>query len=102
LFYSEKKGKVCEEYGVRRVGDFLAIPPDAEDDFTYDYGGAPSAAERNRVTAEYLTDMIAQLESMARTGGLDLVAYLLAMARVEAGSNARAPGLGAAPQLSGR
>ena len=64
--------------------------------------GRPAPPSGNRATAEYLTDMIAQLESMARTGGLDLVAYLLAMARVEAGSNARAPGPGAAPRLSGR
>jgi len=42
--------------------------------------------------AEYLGDMIGQLESMARVQGLDLLVYLLSMARVEAETTARDKG----------
>jgi hypothetical protein len=79
------------------VGDWLAKPPDPEEDEVYTLPGPSSDVERRRATAEYLTDMIAQLESMARTGGLDLVAYLLAMARVEADSHARILGASLRP-----
>jgi hypothetical protein len=41
--------------------------------------------------ARYLADMIGQLESMARAANLELLAYLLAMARAEAESSARKP-----------
>jgi hypothetical protein len=37
-----------------------------------------------RAVAQYLADMTAQLESIARAANLELVAYLLAMARAEA------------------
>jgi hypothetical protein len=43
----------------------------------------------SRAVAEYLGDMIGQLESMARHQGFDLLVYLLAMARVEAETAAR-------------
>lgn len=43
----------------------------------------------SRAVAEYLSDMIEQLESIARHTDLDLLAYLLSMARVEAETNAR-------------
>jgi hypothetical protein len=49
-------------------------------------------AGHSRAVAEYLSDMIEQLESIARRGGLDLLAYLLSMARVEAETNARTGG----------
>jgi hypothetical protein len=39
--------------------------------------------------AQYLADMVAQLESMAVAAKLELVAYLLAMARSEADTIAR-------------
>jgi hypothetical protein len=39
--------------------------------------------------------MTAQLESMAGAAGLDLLAYFLAMARAEAGEQARMPCEGA-------
>ena len=39
-----------------------------------------------RVVARYLADMTGQLESMARASKLELLAYLLAMARAEAES----------------
>jgi hypothetical protein len=42
-----------------------------------------------QAVAEYLADMVGQLESMARLAGLDLLVYLLSMARVEAQTSAR-------------
>jgi hypothetical protein len=39
-----------------------------------------------RAVARYLADMTGQLESMARASKLELLAYLLAMARAEAES----------------
>ncbi len=47
------------------------------------------AQAQSRAVAEYLGDMLNQLESMARVAGLDLLTYLLSMARVEAETNAR-------------
>ncbi len=41
-------------------------------------------ANNARVVARYLADMSGQLESMARASKLELLAYLLAMARAEA------------------
>ena len=41
-------------------------------------------AEGSEAIARYLADMTGQLESMARAADLDLLAYLLAMARAEA------------------
>jgi hypothetical protein len=41
--------------------------------------------------AGYLADMTAQLESMARAAKLELLAYLLAMARAEADAVTRMP-----------
>ncbi len=49
----------------------------------------PTRLDSSRAVAEYLADMIGQLESMARLSGFDLLNYLLSMARVEAESNAR-------------
>ena len=46
-------------------------------------------AEGTEAIARYLADMTAQLESMARAAELDLLAYLLAMARSEADSVSR-------------
>lgn len=46
----------------------------------------------SRAVAEYLGDMIGQLESMARHQGFDLLVYLLSMARVEAETTARDKG----------
>jgi hypothetical protein len=51
--------------------------------------GLPARAEFSPALAEYLADMIGQLESMARLSGFDLLVYLLSMARVEAETNAR-------------
>ena len=42
-----------------------------------------------RIVAEYIADMAAQLESMARSANLELVSYLLSMAGAEAESAAR-------------
>jgi hypothetical protein len=54
-----------------------------------------SSQESVNAVAQYLADMTGQLESMAMAAKLDLVAYLLAMARSEADSIARThPGAG--------
>jgi hypothetical protein len=45
--------------------------------------------EHSQAVAEYIGDMITQLESMSRAAGFDLLVYLLSMARVEAETNAR-------------
>jgi hypothetical protein len=45
--------------------------------------------EHSQAVAEYVGDMIGQLESMARRAGFDLLVYLLSMARAEAEANAR-------------
>jgi hypothetical protein len=41
--------------------------------------------------SEYLAEMIAQLEDIAKRSRLDLLVYLLAMAKAEAQANAKAP-----------
>lgn len=41
--------------------------------------------------ADYLADMIGQLEDIARRSRLDLLVYLLSMAKSEAQANARPP-----------
>jgi hypothetical protein len=46
----------------------------------------------SRAVADYLGDMIGQLESMARHQGFDLLVYLLSMARIEAETTARDKG----------
>ena len=63
-----------------------------------DYEAAPDEPEaldetaHAQAVAEYLGDMISQLESIARLAGFDLLVYLLSMARVEAETNARTAG----------
>jgi hypothetical protein len=47
----------------------------------------------NQAVARYLADMTGQLESMARASKLELLAYLLAMARAEAESVALEAGI---------
>ncbi len=44
-----------------------------------------------RAVSEYLSDMIAQLEEIAKRSRLDLLVYLLSMAKSEAQTKARAP-----------
>ena len=46
-------------------------------------------AEGSEAVARYLADMTGQLELMARAADLDLLAYLLAMARAEADAVSR-------------
>ena len=62
----------------------LVSAADAED------STLPERTASSRAVAEYLADMIGQLEGMARLSGFDLLVYLLAMARVEAQANSRA------------
>ena len=51
------------------------------------HGEEPDPPEAGRIdarsAAEYLGDMIGQMESLARAQGFDLLVYLLSMARVE-------------------
>ena len=50
-------------------------------------GGGPKSGSEDdggRAVARYLADMTGQLEFMARAAKLELLAYLLAMARAEA------------------
>ncbi len=61
-----------------------------EDDVESEPVEVLDADAQSRAVAEYLGDMLNQLESMARVAGLDLLTYLLSMARVEAETNARA------------
>lgn len=51
-----------------------------------------NAAEESLAVAQYLGDMIGQLQAMASAAKLDLLVYLLAMARQEADAHARLPG----------
>ena len=56
-----------------------------------DRDSKPDEDASSRAVARYLADMTAQLESMARDSKLELLAYLLAMARAEAESAALKP-----------
>ena len=67
---------------IYRMGD--------EDDVESEPVEVLDADAQSRAVAEYLGDMLNQLESMARVAGLDLLTYLLSMARVEAETTARA------------
>ena len=49
-------------------------------------GSKAGEAEDALAMARYLADMTGQLETMARAANLELLAYLLAMARAEAES----------------
>ena len=69
---------------VRHVGP--APEPRATERRRANASGVDSAA----VVAGYVADMTAQLESMARAAGLDMLAYFLAMARAEANTPRRA------------
>jgi NTP pyrophosphatase (non-canonical NTP hydrolase) len=67
----------------------LIYPLGDESDVALEPVEALDAEAQSRATAEYLSDLLTQLESMARVAGLDLLSYLLSMARVEAETNAR-------------
>jgi hypothetical protein len=56
-------------------------------------GGSTTAATAHdaRAVATYLAEMSGQLETMARAARLDLLGYLLSMARAEAETQARDP-----------
>lgn len=58
---------------------------DADDPDDTDAGAAETAEE----TAQYIADMVASLAYIARQAKLDLLTYLLDMARVEAEMQAR-------------
>ena len=71
------------------MGDPLIYRMGDQDDVESEPVAALDAQAQSRAVAEYLGDMLNQLESMARVAGLDLLTYLLSMARVEAETNAR-------------
>lgn len=66
------------------------IQSHAEHDFSYDDDDdGASDTGSGEETARYIADMIVALAAMAREAKLDLLAYLLNMARVEAEMQAR-------------
>ena len=52
-------------------------------------GSAPKLIDRNRTedVAAYVSQMAGEMASMARSARLDLLAYFLEMARIEANAN---------------
>jgi hypothetical protein len=58
-------------------------------DFTYETDEEDGAAGSAEETARYISDMVGALASMAGEARLDLLTYLLNMARVEAELQAR-------------
>ena len=74
-------------------------PYGASDDDETD--ALPPAKAGVGAATEFLADMIGQLEAMARSHGLDLLTYLLSMARLEAETQSRSassPGLDLKPK----
>jgi hypothetical protein len=67
----------------------LTYPSASDSESALGEADAPNPADHSRAVAEYISDMIGQLESMSRLAGFDLLVYLLSMARVEAETNAR-------------
>jgi hypothetical protein len=76
--------------GAEGVADPLVYPMSDESEVALEPVETLDAEAQSRATAEYLSDLLTQLESMARVAGLDLLSYLLSMARVEAETNSRA------------
>jgi hypothetical protein len=67
----------------RRATNLYAAPSPRQAAF-------PSSGSSDKTAvAGYITDMTAQLESMATAAGLDLLAYFLARARAEGETSAR-------------
>jgi hypothetical protein len=67
----------------------LMAPVSAEQDFSYDDDDGEIETDSAEDTARYIADMIASLAYIAREAKLDLLTYLLDMARVEAEMQAR-------------
>ena len=67
----------------------LNYPSASESESALGEADALRPVDHSRAVAEYISDMIGQLESMSRVAGFDLLVYLLSMARVEAETNAR-------------
>ena len=57
------------------MADQLIYRVDYESEATPENAEALSQADQARAAAEYLGDMIGQLESMARVAGFDLLVY---------------------------
>jgi hypothetical protein len=87
------KKKTSEESGAMRHAPERRVEDAAVEDFLYgdeDAGeDALSPAVSTEDAARYIADMVASLAVMARAARLDLLNYLLEMARVEAELQAR-------------
>jgi hypothetical protein len=70
------------------TGEDAAFAAEVED-FSYDEGDEEEAAGSVEDTARYIADMVGALAGMANEARLDLLTYLLNMARVEAELQAR-------------
>jgi hypothetical protein len=87
----KSKTRAVEPSSLRRQKPAKAAPPRnaaVEQDFLYDQDDA-AETDADEDTARYLADMIASLAMIARQAKLDLLTYLLDMARVEAEMQAR-------------
>jgi hypothetical protein len=71
------------------VSEPLIYPPTSESESAPGEAEPLNPVDQKQAVAEYIGDMIGQLESMSRLAGFDLLVYLLSMARVEAETNAR-------------
>lgn len=58
---------------------------------TTDPNDAPGEASQARDTARYIADLTGGVSILARQAGLDVLAYILDMARLEAAETAQKP-----------
>jgi hypothetical protein len=72
----------------RPVGEDASFASQVED-FSYDEGEDDEAPGSVEDTARYIADMVGAMAAMANEARLDLLTYLLNMARVEAELQAR-------------
>jgi len=77
--------------GITHLPAFSSEKRDPPSERGRDRAAGVRRSEGTEAIARYLADMTAQLESMARAADLELLAYLLAMARSEADSLSRKP-----------
>ena len=69
--------------------------PTADEDDSPDNEASPDPSDEGLgAVAGYIADMTGQLETMARSADLELLSYLLAMARAEADTITRLPSHG--------
>lgn len=90
MLKKSKTSAVSSRHPGKKPAPNAAPPPNAalEQDFRYDRDDA-GETDSEEDTARYIADMIASLATIARQAKLDLLTYLLDMARVEAEMQAR-------------